>query len=414
VLTPEISILKHILGYDNWLLSNDKLSIEDFPKELQPLYSAISNHHSANSNPNGVLTSSDLSNLVFSVPVKDKDFTLELIKQVDQCDSTKSTVLQLINSLHTRRLLKEISLTSYEIAEGRKDANSLTALLSSYRGDGESKDGDSENDFLVNDLGAVINKVVKTPGLRWRLNTLNQMLGSLRKGNLLVVFARPETGKTTFLASEVTHMAEQLTEDAGPILWFNNEQQGEDVLLRMYQASLGQDLPSLLSNVSAAQQRYLELTKDKLKLIDRSQLHWKYIEQLCKKYKPSLVVIDQFPAIQGFDADRKDLQLGAIARWTRELAKEYCPVIDVCQADGTGEGVKWLNMGHVADAKTAIQAHADAILGIGKSNEMGFDNIRYLHLSKNKLLGDEDSNPTLRHGKKEVLIEATIARYKDI
>jgi replicative DNA helicase len=70
----------------------------------------------------------------------------------------------------------------------------------------------------------------------WRLKSLNTALGSLRMGDFGFVFARPETGKTTFLASEVTFMAEQ-TE--GNILWFNNEEQGGKVKSRCYQATLG-------------------------------------------------------------------------------------------------------------------------------------------------------------------------------
>ncbi|MCL5460081.1 hypothetical protein M3M33_15700, partial [Loigolactobacillus coryniformis] len=83
------------------------------------------------------------------------------------------------------------------------------------------------------------------------------------------------------------------------------------------------------------------------------------IEDLCSKYSPSLVVIDQIDKVKGFTGDREDLKLGAIYQWARELAKTHCPVIGVCQADGTAEGVKWLNMGHVTSAKTTKQAEAD-------------------------------------------------------
>ena len=71
-------------------------------------------------------------------------------------------------------------------------------------------------------------------------------------------------------------------------------------------------------------------------------------------------------------------------------------------------------MANVANAKTAKQAEADWILGIGKTNDPGYEFVRFLHLSKNKLAGDEDSDPTLRHGKREVIIDPNVARYKDI
>lgn len=71
-------------------------------------------------------------------------------------------------------------------------------------------------------------------------------------------------------------------------------------------------------------------------------------------------------------------------------------------------------MEHVANAKTAKQAEADFILGIGKDGNPDFASARFLTISKNKLLGDPDSIPDLRHGRFEVLIEPAIARYVDV
>ena len=71
-------------------------------------------------------------------------------------------------------------------------------------------------------------------------------------------------------------------------------------------------------------------------------------------------------------------------------------------------------MEHVANAKTSKQAEADFILGIGKTHEMDAEYVRYLNICKNKLYGDHDSIPELRHGRTEVMIEPQIARYKDI
>lgn len=309
---------------------------------------------------------------------------------------------------------------SYEIAEGRSNSSSdiaeFTTLIQSFGTGTDSVSDTTEisQDFVTDDLQVLIDSAITKPGLRWRLTTLNQMLGSLRKGDFGFIFARPETGKTTFLSSEVTYMATQLTDEDGPILWLNNEEQGDKVMLRLYQASLGLDLSALYSNISAHRQAFLDVTHGKLKLFDSGIIHRKTVEALCRKHKPSLIIFDQIDKIVGFDSDREDLKLGAIYQWARELAKQYCPVIGVCQADGSGEGVRWLTMANVANAKTAKQAEADWILGIGKVNDAGYDNLRFLHASKNKLLGDADTIPDQRHGRREILIEPHIARYKDI
>ena len=71
-------------------------------------------------------------------------------------------------------------------------------------------------------------------------------------------------------------------------------------------------------------------------------------------------------------------------------------------------------MDNVANAKTEKQAMADFILGIGATHDTALEYIRHLHLCKNKLSGDADTDPTLRHGKMDVCIKPEIARYVDI
>ena len=105
---------------------------------------------------------------------------------------------------------------------------------------------------------------------------------------------------------------------------------------------------------------------------------------------------------------------GAIYQWGRELAKGFAPFVGVSQADGTAEGQKWLTMAHVANAKTAKQAEADWILGIGKTHDQDTEQVRYLAISKNKLIGDADTINEQRHGRFECLIRPEIARYADL
>jgi AAA domain len=412
-LLPEQTILKLLLNYSQWQENSSKLSIEDFPKELRSIYSTINNYHSTNND--GVdLTIDDLSNLVFSMPQKDKDFTTLVIEQIGNSTAKEQTTKQLISAIQRNKLLKQISISTYEVAEGRMDVAKLNEQLALYNETDSHQEDKEEYPFISDDLEVLINSSVNSPGLRWRLNTLNQMLGSLRKGDFGFIFARPEAGKTTFLASEVTYMAQQLKEEDGPILWINNEEQGNKVMLRCYQASLGVDLTTLYSDMSVNRHKFLEQTNHKIKLYDSGTINRRTVEGLCKALQPSLVIFDQIDKISGFDSDREDLKLGAIYQWARELAKQYCPIIAVCQADGSGENVRWLTMGNVANAKTAKQAEADWILGIGKVTDPGYDNLRFLHLSKNKLLGDKDTIADQRHGRREVLIEPMVARYKDI
>lgn len=318
----------------------------------------------------------------------------------------------ILKQIKQRQQALRLSEEAVKFATGYSDMAKLRNQIEFLTSE---EDADEEDLETVNDdLEFLLNETVQKPGLRWRLNCLNRSLGSLRKSNFGFIFARPETGKTTFLADQATFMLEQLQEEAGPIVWFNNEQAGNEVMLRCYQAKFGVTLEALMGNRAKFRKEWHDSVRGKFRLFDDANMDRARVEKICKQLKPSLVIFDQIDKIKGFAADREDLRLGAIYVWARELAKTYCPVIGVCQADGQAENVKWLTMEHVSNAKTSKQAEADWILGIGKTHSEGTENVRYLNISKNKLLGDEDSISDLRHGRFETYMDQNIARYKDI
>jgi replicative DNA helicase len=316
-------------------------------------------------------------------------------------------LVDILNDIKNKQLAYDLAVVALEVNEGRSSPEKIFETLERF----ERKQETETVEFVTTDLEELYNGAIQKQGLRWRLKTLNRMLGSLRLGDFGFIFARPETGKTTFLASEVTFFATQVE---GPILWFNNEEQGSKVMLRCYQASLGISTLDLYRDLRGNQEKFYSLGGGNIRLFDSANIHRRQVEQLCKELNPSLVIFDQIDKIKGFDNDREDLRLGSIYIWAREIAKTYCPVIGVSQADATGEGKRWLTMENVANAKTAKQAEADWILGIGKTHDASLEFIRHFHLSKNKLTGDEDTDPTLRHGKCDVAIKPEIARYADV
>jgi replicative DNA helicase len=323
--------------------------------------------------------------------------------------TVSSEILQdTIVTMHRRHEAGNLSRLAYEVASGEKSYEALTEHLQklSLQSDAPSVDVD----FVSDDLDELIHETVSSGGLRWRLHSLNRRLGPLRKGNFGIVFARVETGKTTFLADCASNFAVQSDR---PVLWFNNEEVGSNVKLRVVQSHFGADLPTILANRGTFKSRYSEEIGGRLKMVDNAVIDRRYAERIIQQEKPSIIIFDQLDKIRGFDADRPDLVLGKVYQWAREMAKTHAPVIGVCQADGQAEGVRWLEMNHMADSKTAKPAEADWILGIGKQNSQGMEHVRHFHLCKNKLVGDEHVDPTLRHDRWDVLIEPSIARYKD-
>lgn len=392
-----------------WKEYKDSLTVADFPKDIQGLARCLYSFHE--NNPERALSVADLSNLYFATHPPNREYMEGVLQNLDSLECSPDTTKELIKGIRTNNLLRELSITSYDAAEGRKSFDDVQKLLDNLTEKTEAQEDIDEFTFVSTDLEELVNGQLRKPGLRWRLDVLNKMLGSLRKGDFGFLFARPETGKTTFLASEVTWMATQADR---PVLWFNNEEQGEKVMLRCIQAYFGIDLVEMYRRLPEYKKKFKEALGDKFLLYDAATISQKTVEKACEKYQPSLIVFDQIDKIQSKANDREDLRLGSIYQWARELAKTFAPTIGVSQADGTGEGVKWLTMSNVANAKTAKQAEADWILGIGKVNDPGYETLRFLHASKNKLIGDEDSVPELRHGRREVLIEPIIGRYKDI
>lgn len=405
-MKPELSILKSFLKHDNYKEYSDAIQASDLPDELQLVYRCLENHHKEHTED---LAVQDLANLFFTNKVKDKEYYQALFENLEKYTPVQSTVVALINSIRRSRFLRELSLLAYEVNEGKKPPEKLDELLAGFSS--QDNDNKEDDDFVTDDLETLIKRSYAEGGLPWRLDSLNERLGPLRKGNFGFIFARPETGKTTFLCSEITHMLNHTDKN---ILWFNNEEAGDVVKLRIYQSYFGVTLEQLYGNIQHYSKLFNEQSGGRLKLKDAAQIDWRTVEKLSSKHQPGLIIFDQIDKLQGFQADREDLLLGRIYRWSRELAKEHCPVIGATQADGTGEGVRWLTMANVANAKTSKQAEADFILGIGAIHDPGWEKIRFLNISKNKLLGSGKTNQNQRHGRFECLIDANVARYRDL
>jgi len=339
--------------------------------------------------------------------ILDTDVLEHLLNQLENIQLNEDMVIDVLTDMRDKQLAHQLALTSIAVSEGKKSVDEIYSVLDKF----DKPVTTQETEFVTNSLESLYNDTVKTAGLRWRLQTLNRMLGSLRRGDFGFIFARPETGKTTFLASEITHFARQTNR---PILWFNNEEAGNKVMLRCYQAMLGITQTQLFGDIDGNTSRFMEQGGSRINIYDNAAIHKKQVEQLVEQFQPGLVVFDQLDKIKGFDGDREDLRLGSIYIWAREIAKGYCPVIAVSQADASGEGKKYLTMENVANAKTAKQAEADWILGIGKTHNDAEEYTRYLNICKNKLAGDSDTDPERRHGKGQVIIEPIIARYHDI
>lgn len=413
----ELYVLKYLFSkeaYNKYASFIESKFLHDNSPDIHRLYTAIVNWHSK-------FPDKDISNIsefaVFfrsifpSVSQKDTDAEEILLNNLSQIEVDETVARDFLIAHIQRAKAMETSLLALEVADGRKDFGALAANLDNLEGILTPDRDASEFVVLADDDG------FPPPGLRWPLDCLNKSMGSLRVGDNGFAFARPESGKTTFALHAGTFMAQQLVEKGlGPCIYANNEQPGDVMMERAIQAALGINEETFFKYKRQAIQKFNKLMDGRFLMFDKAAMTSRDVEKLVHKYKPGLLILDQTDNIKGFSdkRERDDLSLKALYQWTREISKECCPVIGLCQAGGTGEGKKWLTMDDVDGSKTAKQSAADWIIGIGKSHQEGMESIRHFHLSKNKLRGDEDTDRSRRHGKMDVRINEALCRFEDI
>lgn len=413
---PILSLFLNRETHDKYHTLVNEYYLKINQKELYQVFQALHDYWATHTDPRNLqITPMDLAFHLYTIypTLKQENYNpiFEELKN-NYTNVLPTSVEVYLESLSKQRHAVELAQEAILVSEGKgslEKVKSLTEKITTEQQVNAAVEPIKEV-FVNNNITQVLSDEAAEPGLYWALLSLNKSLGPLRQGNFGFLFARPETGKTTFLAHNVTHMAKSTMRN---ILWFNNEEAGANVLIRCYQAAFGITLAELHADPKKWEHLFQENIGQRLKIKDEARISRKEIELLCAEHDPTLIIFDQIDKIDGFEAERYDLKMKSIYNFGRELSKTYGPVIGVCQAGSTGEGKKWLGMNDVDSSHTAKQGEADWMLGIGKTFDDDYKEVRYLHLSKNKLHGDKDSDPSLRHGKWETRIIPEIAQYAD-
>ena len=274
--------------------------------------------------------------------------------------------------------------------------------------------------FVTADLSIIADRI-SSSGYEWRLECLNRSLGPLRTGNFVIVAARVEVGKTTFLASEVSYLAQQLPKDK-PVVWVNNEEESSVVFFRIVQAALGQESKTIIADSKDAMDKYTTLmggNKDKIR-VTKDMNNIRDLETLFREVNPGLIVFDQLDKVDGFKADdREDIRLGKIYKWARELARSYGPVIAASQLSATAVDMKdppFIGLDALRGSKTDKPGEADVVITLGKYKEPKSPEeeiIRTLNVPKNKLPGGGSKQmESERHGQYLITIDPIRARFE--
>lgn len=333
----------------------------------------------------------------------------------EQKDEALSIYDQLFKQIADEDVPPEVEAGLMKRIAGAATAYDLATLIEKYNA-GEEVDLRHGVEALMDEYDHHVVKNVKDPqvrdpieqllkdeendvGLHWRLACLNRHIKPLVGGDFVVVAARPDKGKTTFAASELTYMASQVDllwpGEERSILWFNNEGPGKRIVTRCFQAALGATIEQLVekSNAGTIRDEYRKALGGRggsLRIFDIHGMWNHECEDLIAKYKPALVVWDMIDNVRfGGDAanngQRTDQLLEAMYGWVRMMGVKYdCAMMAMSQISADGDGLQYPTLPMLKDSKTGKQGAADVIITIGTVNDPILAHARYMGTTKNK------------------------------
>ena len=227
---------------------------------------------------------------------------------------------------------------------------------------------------------------------QWKFNipSLRRRVEGVSGGHLLLVGARPNTGKTSFHASLI----------AGPDGWASqgakcvvlcNEESYERVGARYLSAATNMTMDEIRDNVALARKRYEPIRKN-LRIKDSTNKDMQWVEAVIKHEQPDIVVLDMGDKFASKTSDKSDVYLKDAAIHARNIAKQYkCCVIWMSQLSAVAEGKVFVDQSMMEGSKTGKAAEADLMILISKNpivegaDEQ--DTQRHLNIAKNKLKG---------------------------
>ena len=203
----------------------------------------------------------------------------------------------------------------------------------------------------------------------FNIPVLQSRIGGLQKGNLAIVFGRPEVGKSSFIAA----LASGFIRNGITVEYYANEEPGTKIMLNIRRAVTGEDDAGIVAAIkSKATNPVWEKAAKNLTVRQIGAMSIEKVHARLKKNPKDVLILDQtdkFHQAAKYDAGHERLQ--ALYQKTREIAKGCnCVVINVTQASVDAEGKHKVTYSMMDQSKTGKSAEADLIIGIGKYGEM--------------------------------------------
>nr|WP_305087748.1 DnaB-like helicase C-terminal domain-containing protein [Enterobacter kobei] len=259
-----------------------------------------------------------------------------------------------------------------------------------------SRGQSSVTDYVDDDVVDILNRTDDNHGLKFGLLCLQDSVRVLLPGDSVAIGARPDSGKTSFIAFNLTRMAATAAKlyPGRPILWFNNEGQGINIIPRIYQAALNCTLPELKelgedrAKLHAAYAKALGAPANIIRVKDMHGASLAKAEQVIEAMNPCVVVWDMLANFKLSVSDansNKASQVEQLWQEVRELAVRHDFVsMATVQVSADGKDDMFPALDALKDSKTGIQGATDVIVMLGSVDDPSLAARRGVSTPKNK------------------------------
>jgi KaiC/GvpD/RAD55 family RecA-like ATPase len=214
--------------------------------------------------------------------------------------------------------------------------------------------------------------------------SLNKRLGGgVKPGHHLILFARPEMGKTMMTIEMMAGFARQ----GLPCLYVGNEDPIDDINMRIVNRLSNMTKEEVMKDPDKADVEARKNGYENIIMAPLAPGTPREITKLIEKHQPAVLVLDQLRNLN-MSQDNYVLALENAAKFARQCAKRYsCVVVSVTQAGDSAARKAVLDMGDVDYSNTGIPAQADVMIGLGANDVHAKNGEIVISLPKNKVSG---------------------------